>query len=123
MVVRKRLAPIAITVLLVAVAATVSFQWMSKDDTKRKLFYEQRAIPIGVAKAKSECLKTGYYANICNSLSGKASAASDATSETYWIVYVTSNDGKSYKASMIVKRTNNDLSNLTITNYLPDNHL
>lgn len=99
---KKKLALIAIAVLLVVVTATIGIKWVLKDDAKRQLFYEQRAILVGVARAKSECLKASYSADVCSSLNGKASTVSDVTSETIWIIYVTSGDGTSYKVLLPV---------------------
>lgn len=109
-------------VCLVLIAVGVigyGIHWVSKDDEKKRISYEQAAIPVGLDKIREECNKEGFDGSVCSGLTAIATTT-ECEGRNCWIVHATSSDGQTYRADTFVKREGSD-NHLVATDYMRNN--
>lgn len=106
-------------VLVVAASTGIGLTIWRADKANRKLVaeYEQRALPVGLARAKEECKKEGLGETDCNSMTSDVTTAECSNGRDCWIVYVYTGN-KSLFASVIVERVDPAATRLRATDYV-----
>jgi hypothetical protein len=100
----KRLSLIAVGTLLAVSLVLVLGIWMHSSDAKLQKRNELLVLPVGIARAKSECLKHSLGTEVCSSLTGDASTTECSNGYVCWIVYVKASEPATYRATMFVER-------------------
>lgn len=104
------------TLILLAVASLITgIVILNKNDEKRLQGYEDAAKPVGLARAKEECLKEGL-GSTCDSMTASATTAECSNGYNCWIIYAHLN-GKLY-GSVTVERIDVNTAKLHVTDFL-----
>jgi len=93
----------------------IGVRWLQKDDATTTAKYEALATPVGVARAKQECLKEGLGGKVCGSIVGETETE-ECGGKVCWSVYAKTTRDE-YAASITVEG-NGD--NLHVSSYLRD---
>ena len=79
---------------------------INKFDAKRQKSYEDAATPIGLARAKEECLKEGLDNEVCDSITVTATTTTECGGRVCWIVHAETKDVYVFTSEVSIGLTN-----------------
>src|SRR5882672_4510894 len=101
---RTRLVKTMSLIFLIALAITSISIVILRSDATRLKGYENRALAVGIVRAKQACLKEGIVSTTCKSINGVVSTG-ECSGKTCWVVYARSGTSNVFGASVtIVKK-------------------
>jgi hypothetical protein len=110
-VVNKNMGLMLASISLLCVILTVGMLYSR--DAKQAKVDEQRALAIGLERAKQECQAEGLLDSVCGNLTTSI-ADTECEGRQCWIVYANTADRKEFFASVTVSKDNDTLS---VTDY------
>ena len=110
MLIRSKKIVVVLLILFVAIGAMsgmiLRVNAINKSDAKRQKIYEDAATPVGLARAKEECVKEGIGDKICDTMTGDTSST-ECGGKTCWITYAHTDDPYKFGASITIVKQGN----------------
>lgn len=86
---------------MIILLLVIGFILINKHDENKAADLEEKATPVGLSRARSECKKEGLSPQVCSTVTGSA-GTTECGGQTCWIVYAHSKDENLYRAGVTV---------------------